>query len=335
MIRRPLNEVLRRPFLQHSIRIHPVVCAKRARFFSNNSQDNKPSASPPVVVEKLKEWQSTAKDRSLKQLNTFIQATEKNLSLLGGKLNEVTGYELVEELKRKVIEQEARIEAARKASKEAKLAYESAVSERSACQREVNELLQRKSLWTETDVLRFTNLVRQDHLNEQAEAKAKVEAAATDQAIEQEFQNLTRAILNRYHEEQVWSDKIRSASTYGSLLALALNILIFILAIIVVEPYKRKRLAETFEKRIEELSLETKSLVNSLAVEINNHIDKQEVLLSAFKLPEEPSQENIPHGPVPIQQSLLETIEKRELVAAGCGAAVALFLGGLILSFAK
>jgi hypothetical protein len=105
MIKRPLNEVLRGPFLQHSIRIQPVVCAKRARFFSVNPQDNKSSASPPVLVDKLKQWQSTARDRSLKQLSTFVQSTERNLSLLGGKLNQVTGYELVEELKRKVIEQ--------------------------------------------------------------------------------------------------------------------------------------------------------------------------------------------------------------------------------------
>jgi sensitive to high expression protein 9 len=162
-----------------------------------------------------------------------------------------------------------------------------------------------------------------------------MEAAATDQAIEQEFQSLTRAILNRYHEEQVWSDKIRSASTYGSLLALGLNILIFILAIIVVEPYKRKRLAETFEKRIEELSLETKDLVNSLAVDINGHIDKQEALLSAFKLPDSPSQTRIINDSAPIQKTIFETIEKRELMAAGCGAAIAMFLGGLILSFTK
>lgn len=145
----------------------------------------------------------------------------------------------------------------REAAREAKVAYEQAVQERAKSQRDVNDLLQRKSTWTDEDVGRFTALVRQDHLYEQAETRAKLRAMETEEKVEREFTELMRVILNRYHEEQVWSDKIRSASTYGSLTVLGLNLFIFVLAIIIVEPWKRKRLAQTFEKKVEELSAET------------------------------------------------------------------------------
>ena len=105
--------------------------------------------------------------------------------------------------------------------------------------------------------MRFTALVRQDHLYEQAESSAKLAAAHTEDAVDREFSELMRVILNRYHEEQIWSDKIRSASTYGSLTVIGLNMLVFVLAIIIVEPWKRRRLAQTFENKVEEMSEQT------------------------------------------------------------------------------
>lgn len=104
-------------------------------------------------------------------------------------------------------------------------------------------------------------LVREDHSYEQAEARAKEVAKVADGDVERELNELLRTILARYHEEQVWSDKIRSASTYGSMAALALNLLVFITATLIVEPWKRRKLAHTFEKKVEELSEETRDLL--------------------------------------------------------------------------
>ena len=104
-------------------------------------------------------------------------------------------------------------------------------------------------------------LVREDHSYEQAETRAKEAAKVADGDVERELKELLRSILARYHEEQIWSDKIRSASTYGSMAALALNLLVFIMATLIVEPWKRRRLAHTFEKKVEELSEETKDLL--------------------------------------------------------------------------
>jgi sensitive to high expression protein 9 len=149
---------------------------------------------------------------------------------------------------------EQRINDTRVAARQAKVHYEEAVLQRATSQREVNDLLQRKSTWTDSDVSRFTTLVRQDHLYEQHEQAAKARVDESEDAVEREFSQLMRLILARYHEEQVWSDKIRSASTYGQMAALGLNLLVFLLAIVLVEPWKRKRLAQTFERKVEELS---------------------------------------------------------------------------------
>lgn len=89
-----------------------------------------------------------------------------------------------------------------------------------------------------------------------------------------------RVILARYHEEQVWSDKIRSASTYGSLAALGLNMVVFILAIIVVEPWKRRKLAQTFGEKIEEMNTENMAMVEGNMTNLTKQFLKQEKLLS-------------------------------------------------------
>jgi sensitive to high expression protein 9 len=73
----------------------------------------------------------------------------------------------------------------------------------------------------------------------------------TEIATDKAFSDLMQAILQRYHEEQVWSDKIRNVSTYAGLAGLLVNLVVFVGAIAFVEPWKRKRLVERLEDRIE------------------------------------------------------------------------------------
>ena len=70
-----------------------------------------------------------------------------------------------------------------------------------------------------------------------------------------------RLILSRYHEEQAWWDKIRSASTYGQMLVLGMNLFVFISVVVIVEPWKRKRMVQSFEKSVIGMQEEMKTLV--------------------------------------------------------------------------
>ncbi|KAI9058451.1 hypothetical protein FKP32DRAFT_1597544 [Trametes sanguinea] len=90
-----------------------------------------------------------------------------------------------------------------------------------------------------------------------------------------------RAVLQRAQSQrEAWSDKIRSASTYGSLAAIALNVVVFVLAIVLVEPWKRRRLAQTFERKVEEMSAATAAAFESKAEELKTRMDEQGKLLA-------------------------------------------------------
>ncbi|KAG6831957.1 hypothetical protein H0H92_006558 [Tricholoma furcatifolium] len=246
-----------------------------------------------VLKQRLRNWRDHAAVAFRHKADEFTEQSKATFSQLGSELNRVTGYEAIDALKRKVVELEERIISTRQAARNAKKAYDEAVALRSNSQREVNDLLVRKSSWTGVDVNRYTDLVHEDHLRSQEEHRAKAAANEMEDAVEREFNELLRTILARYHEEQVWSDKIRSASTYGSLAALALNMLVFIMAILVVEPLKRRRLAQTFEKKVEELSQENEARLSASMAEIGGQLADQERLILhlrdiAHKLLEEP-----------------------------------------------
>ncbi|KLO17257.1 hypothetical protein SCHPADRAFT_846684 [Schizopora paradoxa] len=248
------------------------------------SQAAKPSERIPTdlqarVQQNLRSWTARASHNFRGHVDEFSSKAAATFSQLGGKLNEVTGYEEIGKLKNDVVNNEAQMIAARKAAKEAKEAYEEMQTKRSASRQEVNDLLQRKSSWSETDVNRFTQLVRQDHLYEQEEARTKLTATRAADAVEIQFSELMRSILARYHEEQVWSDKIRSASTYGSLAVLGLNLAVFILAIIVVEPWKRRRLVESFERRVVEMNTANQNVVEEGISDLKGQLASQSELL--------------------------------------------------------
>jgi hypothetical protein len=135
-------------------------------------------------------------------------------------------------------------------AREAKTGYDDAVATRTESQREVNSLLERKHGWTDADVIRFTSLVRADHTSNHAVRQTKTALVEAEAQVERAFDALMKSILHRYHEEQVWSDKIRSVSTYGSLIVLVVNLVVFLGAIAVVEPWKRKRLVKGLEAQV-------------------------------------------------------------------------------------
>ncbi|KAJ2931963.1 hypothetical protein H1R20_g5131, partial [Candolleomyces eurysporus] len=257
----------------------PSTTATATTDSSADALSTLPTYNLDEVKQRIRHWTEHAAVTIRERADEFTAKTKTQFSQLGAHLNKATGYEEIEALKRDVVAQEHRINETRRSARQAKVAYEEAVIQRSKSQREVNDLLQRKSTWTDNDVSRFTTLVRQDHLYEQEEHRAKTAVDDSEEAVEKEFSQLMRLILARYHEEQVWSDKIRSASTYGQLAALGLNLLVFILAIILVEPWKRKRLAQTFERKVEELSEDYAKLLEGSMKNIDQRLVGQEKLL--------------------------------------------------------
>ncbi|CAG8442679.1 6951_t:CDS:2 [Scutellospora calospora] len=200
---------------------------------------------PTTIISKLK--LNAQKQLLIDRIKKFTNAQDV-LIIASNNLNKLTGYTVVENLKEKVIQREKEFETARKCLAAAKLAYEEVIAARSSTQREINELLQRKHLWSNDDVTRFTQLYKNEHINEQAESAAREEFQRCEQKVEQEYTELARSIMLRYHEEQIWSDKIRSASTYGTVALMILNVILFIGVQTIFEPRKRQKLADKFEE---------------------------------------------------------------------------------------
>ena len=100
------------------------------------------------------------------------------------------------------------------------------------------------------DLERFTALYRSDHANEQNEASARDTLTRVEKESEEVAAKLSATILARYHEEQIWSDKIRRMSTWGTWGLMGVNVLLFFIFQIGVEPWRRKRLVKGFEEKV-------------------------------------------------------------------------------------
>lgn len=179
------------------------------------------------------------------------------------------------------------IAGARKEARRTKLAHADASNARRAAQREVNDLLARKATWSEEDVTRFTALVREDHASEQALAAAAEAAAKADETVDQAFGDLLRCILARYHEEQVWSDKIRRAGTMTSAAVIAMNMLVFVAAVLLVEPWKRRRMVEAFEERVEQMDASNREALTAAVASLESKLAHLQPSLLAAVSPNE------------------------------------------------
>ncbi|OOQ85469.1 Sensitive to high expression protein 9 like protein, mitochondrial [Penicillium brasilianum] len=195
-----------------------------------------------------------------KQFTTMMDNLQSNVFVAGQRLNDLTGYSAIETLKKEIQIQEARLRTARAHVRKAKEDYTSAINNRSTSQREVNELLQRKHAWSPTDLERFTLLYRNDHTNEVAETETQEALSRAEREAEEAAASLNKSILSRYHEEQVWSDKIRRMSTWGTWGLMGMNVLLFLVFQIAVEPWRRRRLVKGFEDKVVEALEKEKSL---------------------------------------------------------------------------
>ncbi|KAI0022377.1 Mdm33 family-domain-containing protein [Xylariomycetidae sp. FL0641] len=181
-----------------------------------------------------------------------MDRAQSSLFLASKRINDLTGYSGIEALKQHIMELEQSLSTAQAELLAAREAYKTAVADRSATQREVTTLLARQKTWTPADFERFTSLYREDY-----ELEASVGAAAraleeAERRAEKLAQDLNQGILARYHEEQIWSDKIRRMSTWGTWGLMGVNVLLFLALQFGAEPWRRRRLVRGFEDKVRE-----------------------------------------------------------------------------------
>lgn len=221
-----------------------------------------------------------------KKLEVHMENLQETIFRATRALNDVTGYLGIEKLKKLVENLEEELKSKKQTVKDSKLAYLEAIQKRSDSQKEINELLTRKHNWGPADVERFTELYRNDHTNQQEEERAEQQLAEAELEVDSVQNKLTQLILTRYHEEQIWSDKIRQALTWGTWIIMGINVLLFTVATFLVEPWKRRRLVNAFDAQVQQkmdlFSAEMRALAAGTAVSEKVSIKEESTETDAY-----------------------------------------------------
>ena len=220
-----------------------------------SSTSPEPSSFPSLPEDVAAELPSAKQNRRTaitKRFSSVMDHLQGNIFIASQRINDLTGYSGIEALKARIAALESRVQAAQDAVKNERLTYKTTVADRAATQREVTTLLARKDTWTPADLERFTSLYRMDHSNEQSVQEAGTRLADAEKAAEDAATKLSSSILSRYHEEQIWSDKIRRMSTWGTWGLMGVNVLLFFVFQFGFEPWRRRRLVRGFEEKVRE-----------------------------------------------------------------------------------
>lgn len=217
-----------------------------------SSQSADPTTPREDAAEELPSAAQNRRSAVSKRFTNIMDHMQGNIFLASQRINDLTGYSGIEALKARIAALEARVQAAQDAVRAERLTYKTTVADRASTQREVTTLLARKDTWTPTDLERFTSLYRMDHTNEQAVQEATARLADAEREAESAAGLLSGSILSRYHEEQIWSDKIRRMSTWGTWGLMGVNVLLFLVFQLGFEPWRRRRLVRGFEEKVRE-----------------------------------------------------------------------------------
>ncbi|KAB8297633.1 hypothetical protein EYC80_001441 [Monilinia laxa] len=227
------------------------------------------SPAPKVEKEGEGELPSALESRRLaitKKLSNLMDHMQGNIFIASQRINDLTGYSGIEALKTKITNLETEVSKSKEQVRSTRFHYKTTVADRASSQREVTTLLARKDTWTPADLERFTHLYRMDHTNEQAVQEAATRLADAEREAEKAAGELSSSILSRYHEEQIWSDKIRRMSTWGTWGLMGVNVLLFLVFQFGFEPWRRRRLVAGFEDKVREALEKEKSLAMSTAI---------------------------------------------------------------------
>ncbi|PSN62016.1 hypothetical protein BS50DRAFT_460505, partial [Corynespora cassiicola Philippines] len=188
-----------------------------------------------------------------KRLTELMDELLPKLAVVTQKVNTYTGtdYSGIEALRKEIKEQEKLVKARRLAIEEAKEALDAAHAQQASSQKEVVALLERKHSWSAADLERYMSLIRSEHVNDQAVREAKEAVSTAENALEESRTQLERRERAQYHEEQIWSDTIRRNSTWVTFGLMGLNIFLLLLSLIVLEPWRRRRMVREIKNALE------------------------------------------------------------------------------------
>lgn len=247
------------------------------------SKPNPPEPELPSVTDSHRHSLSV-------KFSAFMDQFQSRILVATQTLNDLTGYSAIEAIKSRNAQLESDLSTAQARLRAARQNYKSLTTHRASTQREVTALLARKDTWNPTDLERFTSLYRMDHTLEAQVSAASAELTEAETNESRISAELNAGILRRYHEEQIWSDRIRRQSTWGTWGLMGVNFVLFLVLQFVAEPWRRKRMikgiAETEKENMEEVRRELKEVRAAMEV-VKEHHQRQQ-LAAPMVVEEEP-----------------------------------------------
>jgi sensitive to high expression protein 9, mitochondrial len=237
--------------LQARIRLYSSAKSSKSQLLPSNHQNEPPSAAKPTEPAadptsqaELPSASESRRSPLLRSLSNTMDALQGRVLVASQRLNDLTGYTAIEAIKARNEALEARLRDAQAALAAARETYKATHARRAATQREVTALLARKETWAPADLERFTALYREDHGSEAGVAAAAAQLSEAEAAEGRLSAELSAGMLRRYHEEQIWSDRIRRQSTWGTWGLMGVNVVLFLVLQFFAEPWRRARLVK-------------------------------------------------------------------------------------------
>lgn len=165
-------------------------------------------------------------------------------------LNKISGWDHIEAFKKSVHDAERAYSSAKALLRSQQAEYSCAMSNQNQRQKDINTLLQRKHSWTSADVQQFTHLYAKDHEDEMKIKQLRQSIESADDMLNEAHSLLITRIGERYREEQLWTDRLRSYSTYGTFALTIVNISLFLIMHGLLEPRKKKIMLEDIRTRL-------------------------------------------------------------------------------------
>lgn len=275
--------------------------------------------------QKKKQEQQALAESLSQRVGQNVVELKRSIRIASKVVNEITGYNKVIKLKDIIVENEQKLKDLKTSIHEAKIEHEKALELRSSSQKEVNELLERKNSWKPVDLDRFTRIYMTTHDLDKTVKELSDKLKYLEDLQESTHDALIRSIMNRYHEEQVWSDKIRQFSTWGTILIMCINLLLVLLVQFVFEPFKRWRLVNSFEDKVKDLfhnsekldldiqqlkeQLDTLNLKSAAPLSQVGAVPPSAALLADPELKSGPEPEPATEEPVTVKQAVLSEQE--------------------------
>ncbi|KAI9713504.1 MAG: sensitivity to high expression protein she9 [Bogoriella megaspora] len=216
-------------------------------------RDDSPQVSEPNLPSHLEKQRTIIS----KRLSTVTDSLLDSLSRVSHRVNTYTGtdYSAIETLRASITSQESNVRSLHSSVASAKETYDTAHARQIAAQKEVVGLLERKSSWSAPDLERYMSLIRSEHVNEQDVATSLVALRDKERELEEGRRQLEKMERQQYHEEQIWSDTIRRNSTWVTIGLMGVNILLLLVNIVGVEPWRRRRLVKEVKRALDEKSI--------------------------------------------------------------------------------